>query len=165
MLSYSSNQTQHAGASDKAKSKGNEENKNEKEDMVFQEQLQPFIEKIRLVTLSPIEVLLDKIASGNAKGKDQKITLTSEMIDAIGKCINEKIRLESENSDVPQPKKKIDQWIRDACQLIFMQCFTVHDYTFIGSVRTIRNAYRKYLNENKDNEQSEPPIKESNPKE
>lgn len=160
-LSYSSSLSQHSGAPERSRAKGGEDIRCEKEGAALQEQLQPFIERIRLVTLSPIEVLLDKIASGTTKGKELKITLTPEITDAIGKCIDEKIRLESEGSDAPPGKKKTDQWIRDACQAIYTQCFTVHDYTFVGSIRTIRNAYKKYLNEKKNSENVEPPVKES----
>ncbi|OHS99663.1 hypothetical protein TRFO_08294 [Tritrichomonas foetus] len=108
------------------------------------DELVPYIEAIRQVTFSSINEVLEKIHSGSQKEKDQKIHLTNEMIDAIGKCIDEKVRIETEKLDAPPSKKKADGWRRDIVNLIFQQCFTVKEYTLISSTRVLQNAYKKY---------------------
>ncbi|KAH0787131.1 hypothetical protein GPJ56_009129 [Histomonas meleagridis] len=166
VLSYPSTNQAQSNKPTPSKSRPDESKAGQGGDDDITERLSPFIEKIKLVTLAPIEALLDKIASGNSKAKDQKIALAPEMIDAIGQCIDEKVRLETEKLGATPSKKKMDQWRRDACQLIFSQCFTVHEFTFVKSLRTLQNAYKKY-NDKKDasaNKEAEtesaPPVKE-----
>lgn len=105
----------------------------------------PYIDAIRQVTLDPIKEALEKVHNAPPKDKELKIPLTDNIIEAIGQCIDAKVRIETENLKGQPSKKKIDQWKRDIVQLIFQHCFTVKEYTFVKSTRSIQNLYKKYL--------------------
>ena len=133
-----------------------DESLSEKQNVQVPEELAPFIDAIRHATFAPINEQMEKIHSGTSKEKEHKITLTNDMVDAIGRCIDEKVRIETEKLEAPPSKKKVDGWRRDICNLIYLVCFTVKDYTFISSTRVLQNAYKKYL-ERKD---PKPPQKQ-----
>ncbi|KAK8887699.1 hypothetical protein M9Y10_038753 [Tritrichomonas musculus] len=109
------------------------------------DEMAPYIESIRQVTLAPIREKMEKIHSGNPKDKEFKINLSNEMIEAIGQCVDAKVKIETEKLEVPPSKKKLDTWKSDICKQIFQTCFTTNGYNFVKSTRVIQNAYNKYL--------------------
>lgn len=123
------------------------------------DEMTPYIDAIRQLTVAPIQEIFEKIAHNAAsKDKEYKITLSNEMIDAIGQCIDAKVKFETEKLEAPPSKSRLDKWKSDVCKQIFQQCFTAKEYTFIKSTRVLQNAYKKYLDkkEPKVQQNSEP---------
>lgn len=111
------------------------------------DEMKPYIESIRQLTATPIQEILEKIGSNGppSKDKEYKINLTEEMINAIGKCIDAKVEMETEKLEATPSKNRLDKWKSDICKQIFQHCFTSRGYAIIKSTRVLQNAYKKYL--------------------
>lgn len=89
----------------------------------------PFIDRIRRATIGPIEAQLTKIRQKGAKNV-QMIPISNEMIEAISNCVEEKVRLETEQLGTTPAKQRIANWRKDALQTIFTKCFTCQGHQF-----------------------------------
>lgn len=127
-----------------------------------QDEMVPYIDSIRQLTASPINEFFEKIHNGTpSNDKEYKITLSNDMIDAIGKCIDAKVKIETEKLDAPPAKSRVDKWKSDICKQIYQHCFTAKEYTFIKSTRVLQNAYKKYLDKKDPNKNASQPNNEA----
>jgi hypothetical protein len=119
------------------------------------------LNRIKLNTFEAIDRLADRQNSG-AKNA-QWINLSNPVIEDIVNLVDEKIRYETEHCGGNPSKKKVEQWKRDAFQLIFTQCFTARDRSFT-TLRKLGNAYQKFKKETI-KEGKEPEVEEETHKE
>lgn len=122
------------------------------------EDINPFIEKIRMETYGPIEAQLTKLKQGKAKNV-QMIPLSNEIIELIAGCLDEKVRLETERLGGTPAKQKVANWRKDALQIVFNQCFTYHDYQFT-TLRRLQVAMSKLQKKDLPPAKDEDDIKE-----
>jgi hypothetical protein len=108
---------------------------------VVPDRLNSLLDRIKRVTFEPIERQLERLHAGAKTG--QMINLTNDIVEAIADCVDEKIRIESEAYGGNPPKRKVELWKKDAFQVIYNQCFTVHDYQF-STARRLGTAYMKF---------------------
>jgi hypothetical protein len=108
---------------------------------VVPDRLNSFLDRIKRVTFEPIERQLERLHAG-AKTV-QMINLTNDIVEAIADCVDEKLRIESEAHGANPPKRKVELWKKDAFQVIYNQCFAVHDYQF-STTRRLGIAYLKF---------------------
>lgn len=121
----------------------------------FDELLSDYHQKITTTTCDLINEKLNTIHAGNSKNNNTHITLTPEMVEAIVECVDERVKLETQAHQGSLPKRKIEQWRKDALTQIYQRHFTVFQYTFT-TLRKIQMAYGKYK---KDHDNTEQPTK------
>lgn len=140
------------GKSDQTKSNSEEQTG---ESQAVSEGLAPFIDRIKRAAVGPIEAQLTKLHQKN--GKAQMIPLSTEIIEAISSCVEEKVRLETEQLGTTPAKQKIANWRKDALQTIFTTCFTWHEHQFT-TMRRLQMALGK--SQRKDVQTKEEEVKE-----
>jgi hypothetical protein len=111
-----------------------------------------FLDRIKLGTFEAIDRQVERLNAG-AKSVHM-INLTNDVAEEIANCVDEKIRIESEKCGGNAAKRKIEQWKKDAFQLIYTHCFTARDYQFT-TVRRLGLAYMKFKKESA-KDQAEP---------
>lgn len=104
------------------------------------EALDPFIEKLNKIMAPLQEDFLHKISSNK---KSTPIDITNDMLQVIDDCVREKVNIESASIKNP-PKRKIEQWQKDALNYVFEKCFKVNEYSLI-TFRKLLMQYRKFI--------------------
>jgi hypothetical protein len=124
-----------------AKARGEEASR---EPQAVPDSLAGFLDRIKLGTFEAIDRQVERLNAG-AKAV-QMINLSNEVVEEIVNYVDEKIRFESERCGGNPAKRRIEQWKKDAFQLIYTECFTARDYQFT-TVRRLAIAYQKFKKE------------------
>jgi hypothetical protein len=114
------------------------------EPQVIPDNISIILNRIKLNTFEAIDRLAERQSCGARAA--QWINFSNPVVEDIVNLVDEKIRYETEHCGGNPSKKKVEQWKKDAFQLIYSQCFTAGERAFT-TLRKLAIAYQKFKKE------------------